>query len=157
MKEQVAQYRNITLTEGGADVFVQATEYTGIDSGAGYGWLIKRIETMIPLAQAIEAIAADNSIAFSLSNRSLTAVGDLTDSDVIYVDGTAGQLVTTGFGTAQRKFVWDAPDGVIVVSPALYAQLDSTGTGLSLTAHMRIYYEPVKLTELEILRMLSQS
>lgn len=156
MKEAVAQYRNIVLTQGSADAFVQAQEYTGIDAGSGYGWMLKRIEVMFPLAQVLEGIAADFSIALSLTLSTQTAVKSLDDSNTLYADGIAVPLTTSGVTEVDRKWEWIAPSGVIVVAPSVFAQLDSTGTSLSLTAHMRVYYEEVKLSEVEILRMLTQ-
>jgi hypothetical protein len=42
------------------------------------------------------------------------------------------------------------------VEPLIYAHLDSAATGLTLTAYMRLFYREVKLSEVDILRMLTQ-
>lgn len=153
---QVAQFRNITLTQGSADAFVQGTEPTGIDPAHGIGWELTRIELFFANTVTLEALSADNSVAWSLTRDSETAVMSLDDADCLHANGFAVPLTTSGEVFVPRLYVWTPPPGLVIVSPNLYAQLDSTGTGLTLVATMRVYYESVKLSELEVLRMLSQ-
>jgi len=155
MANKIAQYRNITLTQGGADAFVQATEPTGINPSLGSGWLLTHALIFFPLTVTLEGLSADNSIVWSLTRDSETAVASLDDNDCLFASGFAVPLTTSGEVYVPRLHRFDFPDGIVVVNPNLYAQLDSTGTGLTLTAHMRLYYEEVKLSELEVLRMLS--
>ena len=156
MANQIAQYRNITLTQGGADAFVQAIEYTNIDPSIGNCWLIRRVEMSFNLTCLLENLSADAAIQWSLARESLTAVGGLDNADVLHNNGFAIALTTSGQPFIPKTFVWEPPSGLMVVTPALYAQLDSTATGLTLVASMRVYYETIKLSELDILRMLSQ-
>lgn len=156
MKTAIAQFRNITLTQGGADAFVQTSEPTGINPSLGMGWLLKHALVHFSNAVTLEAISADSSVCWSLTRDSETAIMSLDDDDCIYADGFAVPFTTSGEVYVPRLFRYDFPDGVVVVDPYLYAQIDSTGTGLTLIAQMRLYYEEVKLSEIEILRMLSQ-
>ncbi len=154
--QSVARFRNITLTQGGADAFVQAEEITGIDPSSGQGWLLKRLEVQFPLASGLQGLSADSGVQFGLTRDTKVAVSDLSDSDTIMTDGFFNALTTSGELFVPDLFVYHFPDGVLVVEPSLFAHLDSSSTGLTLTANMRLYYETVKLSEVEILRMLTQ-
>lgn len=154
-KTAAVQYRNISLVQGAADAFVQAVEYTGIDAAQGFGWLLKRVELEFPLAVAI-ADLQDCEIAWSVGNESRATVGDLSDGNTLHAGGFASAMTTSGQSEFDKLWVYDFVDGMLVVSPVIYAQLDSSGTSLALTANMRVYFESVKLTEIEILRMLTQ-
>lgn len=156
MSVPILQYRNIVVTQGGADAFVQVTEPTGIDADRGMGWMIDRVEVMFGNDIALQNVSADFSISWSLTRDSETAIVSLDEASAIFAGGIAGSLTTSGQILLPRVHTWIAPQGIVVVNPNLYAQLDSDATGLTLSADFRIYYSSVKLSELEILRMLSQ-
>jgi len=156
MTQAVARFRNLVLTQGSADAFVQASEATGIDPGAGKGWLLTRVETWFPIASNLQGMSADAAVHFALTRDSKAALSDLSDSDVIFCDGFSNALTTSGEVVVPNLYVNVLPEGTVIVEPTIYAHLDSTATGLTMTAHMRIYYEEVRLSEIEILRMLSQ-
>jgi len=153
---QVARFRNITLTQGGADAFKEAEEITGLDPSSGQGWLLKRLEVLFPNAAGLQGLSADSAIEWSLTRDTKAAMSNLADSDVIYQAGIFNALTTSGEIMVPGLFTYDFPDGVLVVEPSIYAQLDSAATGLTMSAYMRLYYETVKLSEVDILRMLTQ-
>lgn len=156
LKTQAALFRNIRLLQGGADAFAEIIEPTSISPSAMLAWLIRRVEVMIPNSVAIEAIAADFSIAWALSRQSSAALADLSDPSTIMADGFGICTITSGLANFDRLHVWTPPDGVLVATPNLYATIDSTGTSLTLDIDMRVYYEEVKISEVELLRMLTQ-
>jgi len=155
-KISVARFRNILLTQGSADAFKEATEMTGLDPASGQAWLLKRLEVSFAGAVGLQAISADSEIGWSLSRDSKAAMSNLLDSDIIHQNGIFASLTTSGQVLVPGLYEYEFPDGVLVVEPEIFAQLDSTSTGLTLTAHMRLYYETVKLSEVDILRMLTQ-
>jgi len=53
------------------------------------------------------------------------------------------------------RFPYPEIQGVFLVEPTIYGQLDSAATGLTLTAYWRIYYEQLALNEVDILRVLN--
>jgi len=156
MGTNVARFRNITLTQSGADAFKETTETTGIDPSSGQAWLLKRVEVLFAGAAGLQGISADCNIEWSLSRDTKAAMSTLADSDVIHQASIFNALTTSGEILIPGLYGYDFPDGVLVVEPTIYAQLDSASTGLTLTAYMRIYYETVKLSEVDILRMLTQ-
>lgn len=153
---KTVQYRNMVLTQGSADAFVQQQEYTGIDPSIGNCWLLRQVELNFPNATALQNVSADFSISWSLTRESVTAISDLSNADCLFAGGIAGALTTSGQITLPRTTVWTPPEGLVVVQPIVFAQLDSDATGLSLSAVMRLYFEQVHLNELQILQMLSQ-
>ena len=74
---RVAQYRDIVLTQGSADAFVQATEYTGITPSLKTAWMLKSIEFMFSPSVLLEAVSADFNIQWSLARESLAASGEI--------------------------------------------------------------------------------
>lgn len=156
MNTSIARFRNITMTQGVADGFIQTSEPTGIDPSSGRGWMLKRAILQFPIASNLQALSPDAAIHWALTRDSKAAVSDLNDSDTIFVGGLSTALTTSGQIVVPNVFDIALPEGLLVVEPTIYAHLDSTATGLTLTAHMRLFYEEVKLTEVEILRMLTQ-
>lgn len=152
----LARYRNIQAVQSGADAFVQATEVTGIDPSRGVGWLLKRLELNFPLASGLAGLSADSTIEWSMTRDSKAAAASLDDSDCVMADGLINALTTSGEIIVPKMFMYHFPDGVVVVEPEIYVQLDSNGTGLTLTGNFRLYYEEVKLSEVDMLRMLTQ-
>jgi len=156
MATPIQQFVNIRTTQGGADAFVQTEEYTGISPADGLVWLIKRIEVSFTTACGLQGISADAEISFALSRETAVAVVEKNDSACLYKGGFVNSLTTSGQIEVPREFVYVPEDGLVIVGPSLFAQLDSTATGLTLVADWRIFYNSVKISELEILRMLSQ-
>lgn len=156
MSANIARYRNITLTQGGADAFVQSEEITGIDPTTGRAWQLERLELHIPQATALQGVSADFSITTSLSRDTKTAVAEVNDNDCLATMSLFGALTTSGQIVIASPLIYTFQPGVLVVEPELFMQLDSAATGLTLTAYARLYYSEVKLSEVDILRMLTQ-
>jgi hypothetical protein len=156
MAATLARFRNVKCTQGSADAFVQATEYTGIDPSGGKGWMLTRLEVAIPVLPGIQALSADAEMHWSVSRDSKTAVVSLDDADSIAMGGFFNSLTTSGQVLVPALFVHEFAPGIIVVEPTIFFQLDSTATGLANVNDFRLYYEEVKLSEVDILRMLTQ-
>lgn len=156
MANQNLQYRDIVVTQGGADAFIQATEYTGIDPSVGNCWELVKCEFLFAPSVLLESVSADFNIQWSLSRESLAASAGLDNADVLYADGFVGSLTTSGQIALRRLYEWTPPAGMVIVAPTVFAQLDSTATGLTLAGTLRVYFRYTKLSELSILQMLSQ-
>lgn len=152
----IARHRNITCTQGSADAFIEAEEITGIDPSSARGWMLTRLEVMFSQAAGLQGLSADSAIQWALTRDTKAALASLDDSDVIVCGGIFNALTTSGEIVVPSLWLYEFPAGVIVVEPSIYMHLDSAATGLTLTAHARLYYEEVKLSEVEILRMLTQ-
>jgi len=152
----IARFRNIQPVQGSPDAFAQVSEITGIDPTNGRAWMLRKMEVCFPLDNVLQNISADCSIHFSLTRDSKTAIAGLDDGDCIAARSVFVSLTTSGQVVIPGLFEYDFPDGVMVVEPALYFQLDSATTGLTLSPDVRLYYDEVKLSEVDILRMLTQ-
>ncbi len=156
MPTAIARFRNIKVTQGGADAFAQTSESTGIDPSGGKGWMLKRVEVQFPIAGNMQGLSADAALHWALTRDSKAALSDLDDSDTIFAGGFSASLTTSGQIMVPNVYVHEFEDGIMVVEPTIYCHLDGTATGLTLTANFRLYYEEVKLAEVDILRMLTQ-
>lgn len=154
MATKALQFKTIELVQGMADAFVEGNVATLIDPSRGIGWAIRFIE--VAFATALSGVSADADIFWSLSRQSKGSTTDYGDDDVILADGVAVSLTTSGQMLIPQLHRYEVPDGVLVVQDVLYAQLDSTASGLASTAYVRVWYEEVKLGELEILRVLAE-
>ena len=154
MAVKALQFKTISMLQGGADAFVQGQLSTLINPSDGVGWMVKKIE--MAFSTALAAVSADFNVKYALSRLTKAAMPDYSADDVILADGFSGSLTTSGQIVLPQLISYDVPDGVLVVGDTLYAQLDSDATALTIQAYMRIWYEEVRVTELEILRMIEQ-
>jgi len=156
MAANIARYRNLQPVQGGADAFVQVAEVTGIDPTMGRAWMLRKMEVSFPQDNALQNISADCSIHFSLTRDSKSAIAGLDDGDCIGAGSIYASLTTSGQIVFPGLFEYSFTEGIMVVEPNLYFQLDSAATGLALSPDVRLYYDEVKLSEVDILRMLTQ-
>lgn len=146
----VTRHFDLTLTQGSADAFVQGVINTEIVPENGIGLRMTRLEMLKPYMPAVAA--ADRQ--WSITRDTKTAVANLSDPDCMYADGDKMVLVTSG-AVHQKLREENELNSVFVVEPQIYIQLDSTATTLTNTFYFRLHYEEVKLSEVEILRLLN--
>lgn len=154
MAFEVDRFKSIHLTQGGVDAFVEGSISTGIVPEDGLALLILGVEVKL-YAGSISALAADGSLVWSLARDTKTAVGSYDDDEIIMTDGIAYSLTTSGAVLSRVSFDWQPPAGLLVVEPNIYVQFDSTATGVANDILMRVHYQQVKVSELEILRLLN--
>jgi hypothetical protein len=151
----IARYLTITMTQGSADAFVQGTVDTGIIPEQGLGLQVVAMELIF--ASALQGVSADFEMTWSLTRDTKLAVTAYSDQECILFDGQAGSLTTSGQILVPYRFAYPAIEGIYLVEPTIYGQLDSSATGLTLTAYWRLYYQEVALSEVDILRVLNNS
>lgn len=148
----VTRYFDVTLTQGSNDAFVEAQIDTGILPENGVGFKILRLEILRPYLPGIQACSRE----WSITRDTKTAVANLSDPDCIYVDGNRCILVTSGMNIEQLREEHEL-SSVYIVEPTIYCQLDSALTVQAATMYMRLHYEEVKMSEVEILRILNNA
>ncbi len=153
MAVQVARYLDIRTTQGGADTFDEGSVSTEILPENGLAFAIRAIE--LSFLSGLAAVSADWEILWSMSRDTKTAACAPTDPDCMLYDGRSGSLTTSGTFLNTRRVHYDALPGIFIVEPTIYAQLSSAATGITLDANFRIWYEEIKLSEVEILRVLN--
>jgi hypothetical protein len=143
----------VAVTQGGADTLTQVAIPTGLTADGKLGWMIKRLTAM--WSNGYTSVAADQKMSAILSTQA-TTVTTPTDPEemarlVWAVANTAG--VAVAYTMELLKQTLAAADRV-TVQPYLYATVESAGTGLSNLVYFEIEYEDVKLSDIEVLRML---
>lgn len=122
-----------------------------LDGKSGYE--IKGMEVL--LTNGVSLSASD----WQVNAKLLTANGTYTFADdevIAEIDwgfaNVAGVAIGNMIELQKEKFLMEPR---ITVQPQIFVQLSSVVTGLVMVADFRVYYDLVKLTELEYLRMLT--
>lgn len=152
MATQIARHFDVRLTQGAADAFVEGAITTGIDPKDGIGYKVTRIETIRSL---VLSSANGNITEWSICRDSKTAVAKLNDDECLF---SAAWGVRNAAGSTFRddlRAEYSLPDGIVVVEPNIWVQLDSNLTAQAQTVDFRLWYDEVKLSEVEILRLLN--
>lgn len=155
--DTLVQFASVEVTQGAADALITGTVNTGISTAATYGWMIEKMEYDIATMTAIP-LATDQDIRIQVARGSQTAFLDFDDDDVIcqwqtFIPTIAGSV---GNPVLQMPYIWIPPTNYVVANPTITLLMDSTGTGLALVGRLRIFYFPVKMSELDLLRILAE-
>jgi len=151
----IQRWLDISLVQGGADAFVQGSVATDIVPEDG---LILRItDIWMEIVTSLTGLGADSSIEWSVTRDTKTAVAKLSDPDSFLSDLWSLAFTTSGQTWLQQLFRYENLKGVYLVEPTVYAQLDSTTTGATITANVRLFYEEVRANEVDILRITTNS
>lgn len=143
---------NATLTQGSADAFVEGSISTGLQPADGFAFRILVVEIL--LAQGLP-INNNPRIEWSICRDSKLAVAGLDDEECMYSDAIENRLLTSGAAQTRCLITHRPEGGLLVVEPTIWIQMDSNNTTLSNSADFRLHYDTVKLTEVEILRLLN--
>lgn len=143
----------VQATQTAINGTVVATIPTGLTIDGRTGWKISGGRW-----QYVSVNNAWDGIADAAINYQLTTEGqqlDFLDPDIIlqggieFSGGTASsgvQLVTTGVDVL--------PEGRVTVQPSLDLVLFTTGMVSTLIMGFELFYEPVRLTDLEVMRLM---
>jgi hypothetical protein len=153
MALNIPLYKTVALVQGGADAFVQSTITTEINPSDGLVWKILGVEVGFD-PSLMMLLSADSWVMWQITRDTKTATTNYVDQDVVMLDGFSNSLTTSGEVLVPLSHKWEPIGDLIFAEPTMYLALDSANTGQVLSATMRVYYEMVKATEIEILRML---
>lgn len=140
------------ITQTGADAFTSATISTGITVDGKVGWEVTGFKAF--WGNGYTAAAAD-----AICNAVLATIGTATtpnlDDEIVRVSwavqNTAGVAVAMVF---EPNKLADLTESRLTVQPEIYVHANSTTTGLTNVLYYEISYEVVKLTDIEVLRLL---
>jgi hypothetical protein len=142
-----------TVTQGSADAFATAEMATGL-ANANLAYRVRGIIVHWP-----GTVEVDSDIQVQLCRRTPAALLGLADRTLLWLRQRQLIITTSGQTFYERvtsEFFSRDLDLLIVEDP-VHISIDSTTTGLSNTAVMRVYYEEVKVTPLEKVTALSES
>lgn len=155
MATQISKFIELTATQGGIDAFVESSASTNIIPADGMGLEIDKIVFAFRDNGQVQSIGSDCSFSISLTRDTKAAIPNLTDNDVFFLWGFANSFTTSGQALIPLVHEWTPPKGLLLVEPTIYMQLDGLSTSIAFTVDARIYYNEVKVSEVEILRLLN--
>lgn len=145
----------VTLTQGGADAFVQASFATGLQSSSN------NIFKLAGIAWELTGNPFDvnnANIEFSLTRRTKAAVPLLTDIDVLFKHGWATKTAGAAYSWhLNRVGVVLLPVALPIVEDTLYAQLDSAATALTNVVNLALLIEDETMSQLDRLQLVARS
>jgi len=140
------------VTQGGADTFAAATIETNLTADGKAGWEIVALSAYYSNGEL--AAAADSDVNCILATQSTLTTFD--QDEEIYrlnwaVANTAGVAVAYPLNLVKRELLISPR---LTVQPNIYVQVASTLSGIANSMLYEIHYNIVKLTDLEVLRLL---
>lgn len=147
---------SLAVVQGGADAFVQGSVSTGLlnrsDNNA-----IRIIQIDVEMPPLVIAAACELEAAWC--RRSQAAMPDL-DNDNVIKKWRWRNVFSSAVGSyfMDRVATWIPSAGdIIVVEDPLYFVFDSTATGGANAVRTQVFYEFVKITEVERLSLIARS
>ena len=140
------------VTQGGADTFTAATILTGLTVEGKSGWLIKGLKAF--WSNGYTAAATD-----AVTHLVLATIATITspnaDDEIARVSwgvqNTAGVAVAFNYEPIKLGIMQEPR---LTVQSDLYVHANTIGTGLTNIIYFEIEYEIVKLTDIEVLRLM---
>jgi len=159
MATKSVQFLSFTATQGAANGFIQATVATGVTPQVGYGLILLGWEWQLAPTSSVSAAATMFNLNVVMTKDTQTAILGETNTNVLSASGLlvfGPAAANVGLGLIQQPVAIDLQKygQILAVTPNLYVSVDSTGLTSALTVEGRIFYESIKLSELEILRIL---
>lgn len=140
------------VTQGGADTFTAATILTGLTVDGKSGWQINGFKAFWSNGyQAAAADAISNCVLATLATVTLPNSDDEIARVSWGVQNTAGVAVAFNFDPIKKA---DITEPRVTVQSDLYVHANTTTTGLTNVFYYEISYDIVKLTDLEVLRLM---
>lgn len=156
--DRIVQSAVASVLQGSADAFVTAQIATGISTGSRFGWMIDSVEFLLKETVVGAPQTSDCDLEMQLTQGTAPAAIIASSSTDLICER---RLALPGIAAAVNAYVielgwkWKAPDNYLVVDPLLNVVLDSTSTAVTNTLVCRIFYFPVQLQELDILRLIA--
>jgi len=142
-----------TLIQTVADTFAQATIDTNISIDGKFGWEITGFKAYCSTLFAAPT-TADFEVEAILSTQA-TTVTAMSDSEEIARVEWANQFTTAAIAYPVEPIKLALMlESRATVQPQLYVGINTSGTGVVQRIYYEISYEIVKLSELEVMRLL---
>lgn len=140
------------VTQGGADTFAAGTIETNLTADGKSGWEIIAFSAYYTNGET--AAAADSDVNCILAVQPTITTFD-QDEEVYRLNwsvaNTAGVAVAYPLSLIKRELLIQPR---ITVQPNIYVQVASTLSGIANVMAYEVHYNIVKLTDLEVLRLL---
>jgi hypothetical protein len=139
-------------TQGGADTFVATSIDTNLTADGKSGWEIVAVSAYYTNGET--GAAADSDVNLIVATQA--TVTTFEQDEEIYrinwaVANTAGVAVAYPLELVKREVLIQPR---LTVQPLIYVQVSSTLSGLTNAIAWELHYNIVKLTDIEVLRLL---
>jgi len=143
----------ILVTQTGNDTFTSKAIDTNLTADGKAGWQINAIEAY--WADGAAVAAGDWYLNAKLATIA-TSTSFVDDDEIARVDwglqNTGGVAVAVSYEPFKGIAL---PEPRVTVQSTIYASVESSGTSQANDVVFRIYYDIVKLSDLEVLRLLA--
>lgn len=155
-KQQALSYLPFTLTQGGADAFIQASISTALSGLTKTCYRLSEILLEFPSCPNVL-----NDMQFALTRKSYAAMATsmvLEKSMIAYYRRQAN-FTTSGMIIFERtvQLRWADDDAPILVEDPLYAQFDTASTSATNVLYGRIGYWQDSISEVDRLTLIANS
>ena len=156
--DSLVQSAVVSVLQGSADAFATSQLATGISTAARYGWMIQSIDFAWSAGIVATPQTADADAIIQITQGSTkAALVSPVDVDLVAEWRQCFPGIAAAVNAYQLpiQFRWQAPENLVIVDPVLNLLVDSTLTGVANTGYAKIWYYPVPISELDILRMIA--
>lgn len=155
-KQQALSYLPFTLTQAGADGFIQATIATALSGLTKVSYRLAEIQLDLPRVSPID----QSNLQFSLTRKSFAAMPTSLEKSLIWswsIQSASQSAVGFAFFEKTKIFRFSDDDAPIIVEDPIYAQFKSALTTLTQTVTGRLGYWQDSISEVDRLTLVANS
>lgn len=148
-----ATFMNVAITEAVAGTLIQEKIESGMSMYDRVGWVLNRIEWMVPIATLNLLLDQNDAISFGIATSG--TLGSLSDTDPNIIN--RNRIGVSDFGTPANAVKEEMPiindfstmpgGGILVLPNPLYVFLQSVSIASAATVNMRAWFISVNLNE----------
>lgn len=142
------------LTQSVANGTTEVLIPTGLTIDGRAGWNISGVRFLIPGLNVGVVPTADCNVFMQLNTETGDQIPTDNDSIVYDVAAFSGIAASTSGFQVNSTFLTVLPEGRLTVQPDLYFRVSSVGMTAALTVYLVVSYEVVKLTDMEVMRLM---
>jgi hypothetical protein len=144
----------INVTQSGANVDGEVLLPTLLTVDGKSGWLITGVKFSIGNLPFAVIPTADCQATMELNTE--TGLQSAIDKDCICIEYAAFSGIAASTSSYQVQTTYNAviPEGRLTVQPNLYLHISTVGFSAALNVICEVFYEVVKLTDMEVMRLL---
>ena len=141
------------VTQGGADTFTSVAVPTGLEADGRSGWEVVGMRVL--WVNGLTVAAVDHVVHAKI--QTIATLAAFTSPDEVDrvswgVQNTAGVAVAYTFEPVREHMLFIPR---VTVQPNIYVAIESTASNQSNVCQISVYYNVIKLTDLEVLRLLA--
>lgn len=148
-----AKFLSGSVVQGSNDAFATAAIATGI-AAVNLGLRVRGFEFSLPFA-----VETDSNIEMEVTRRLPTAMLGLADRRSMFYQKRHLIITTSGLAIYDQVTRYAVPKDLelLIVEDPIYLSIDTNGSSTTNTLVARIYYEEVRLTDVQKLSALQES